>query len=141
MMSRTIWIAGVCLVVIGGLAATRMMSGGSAEAANDTTASLSRMIIPGEDTLSDADRGATAPEADDNPFFLPIESTIVRAAHAEMPAPKKRAVVRPAKAQAAATAKSASASKPGKAAAVPCRQLDPIARFLVSANLAPRCEG
>jgi hypothetical protein len=139
---RTIWFAGFLLLILGGLLAMKMVSA-TASASDDTlsdeTAALTQ-TIPGENTLTEADRGVAGPDADDAPLF-PVVSAIVRSAHAEyrpsaiMRGRTTRATAAPAKPRAAG-------AKQVKLTDVKsCRQLDPIARFLVSANLAPRCAG
>lgn len=105
---------------------------------SDETAALTQ-IIPGENTLTEADRSVVAPDADEAPLF-PIVSATVRSARAEF---RPSAIMHGRSARAAAPAKPrAVAGKQAKGTDVKsCRQLDPIARFLVSANLAPRCAG
>jgi len=150
-MVRTIWFAGFLLLIIGGLLAMKMVSAAASapdDALGDETAALTQ-IIPGENTLTADDRSVIAPEIDDAPLF-PIVSTAVRSARAEF---KPSAIIHGRVARtAAAPAKPHTAGKPSKATdkrtdkssdrstdVKSCRQLDPIARFLVSANLAPRC--
>jgi hypothetical protein len=140
---RTVWFAGFLLLLLLGLLAIRMVSTTTAtsdDIQNDATSALTQ-IVPGENTLTEADRSVVAPEADDTPL-LPLESNAVRSARAEYrPSdvmrrrPGSPARVVPAKPR-------APISKQAKTAEMKsCRQLDPIARFLVSANLAPPCAG
>ena len=105
--------------------------------AGETTSSLIREPIPGVDTLSEADRSfETAPIDLNESARLPLVSKVVRAegrgasAARRANAAGKPAVLRPARREAA----------PVKTAAVPCKQLDPIARFLASAKIGPRCQ-
>ncbi|BAM86372.1 conserved hypothetical protein [Bradyrhizobium oligotrophicum S58] len=105
--------------------------------AGETTSSLIRESIPGVDTLSETDRSfETAPIDLNEGARLPLVSKAVRAegrgasAARRTNAAGKAAVLRPAKREAA----------PVKTAAVPCKQLDPIARFLASAKIGPRCQ-
>jgi hypothetical protein len=142
-MVRTIWFAGFLLLIIGGLLAMKMVSATASSAddgTGDETAALTQMIIPGENTLTEADRSVVAPDPDDAPAF-PIVSATVRSARAQF---RPSAVMhgRTARTAAAPAKPRASAAKQAKSTdAKSCRQLDPIARFLVSANLAPRCAG
>jgi hypothetical protein len=139
---RTIWFAGFLLLIIGGLLAMKMVSATASnpdDGLSDETAALTR-VVPGENTLTEADRSVVAPDADEAPPF-PIVSATVRSARAEfrpsaiMHGRSARTAAEPAKPRAAA-------GKQAKSTDVKsCRQLDPIARFLVSANLAPRCAG
>jgi hypothetical protein len=148
-MVRTIWFAGFLLLIIGGLLAIKMVSAAASapdDALSDETAALTQ-IIPGENTLTAADRSLVAPDADEAPPF-PIVSATVRSSRAEfMPS----AIIHGRTARtAAAPAKPRTAGKPARVTdkatdkstdVKSCRQLDPIARFLVSANPAPRCAG
>ena len=140
-MNRTIWIAGLCLVIICCLLATKMVLAAVSpgDLANDTTAALTQTPIPGVDTLSASDRGVDAPPVDFEQASLPLLSKSVRptggrgtaaGARQARTAASKTAVVRPVKRNA----------EPVKTAAVPCRQLDPIARLLASAKIGPRCQ-
>ncbi len=142
---RTIWIAGLCLLMIAGLLATKVVSAAvsaSSESQFDATASLERIPIPGIDTLTEADRNAAMPLANtDDAGGLPILSTVVRPTTETFRAGSTHRVRPAGRAKAAAHARSKSGSEPAKMAVAPCRQLDPIARFLASANLAPRCQG
>jgi hypothetical protein len=152
-MVRTIWFAGFLLLIIGGLLAMKMVSAAASapdEAPGDETATLTQ-IVPGENTLTAADRSVVAPDTDEAPLF-PIVSSSVRSARAEF---KPSAIIHGRTARTAATpAKPRMAGRPASATdksrekttdkstdVKSCRQLDPIARFLVSANLAPRCAG
>jgi hypothetical protein len=138
---RTVWFAGLLLLLLLGLIAIRMISTTTAASDNpqdDATAALTQ-IVPGENTLTEADRSVAAPETDDIPL-LPVESDSVRSARAEY---RPSAIMRRhAPIKAAAAKPHAATGKPTTAAEMKsCRQLDPIARFLVSANLAPPCAG
>lgn len=106
---------------------------------DETTASLIHAQIPGVDTLSDADRGVDMSLVDlDEGVRLPLVSKAVRATGRNTaaglrhphPTDRTRAVLRPARRN----------GEPVKSAAVSCRQLDPIARFLASAKIGPRCQ-
>ncbi|MGJ5133646.1 hypothetical protein [Bradyrhizobium oligotrophicum] len=105
--------------------------------AGEATSSLIREPIPGVDTLNESDRSFETPPLDLNEGArLPLLSRAVRAegrgasaARRAKPA-SKSTVLRPARREAA----------PVKSAAAPCRQLDPIARFLASAKIGPRCQ-
>jgi hypothetical protein len=140
---RTVWFAGFLLLLLLSLLAIKMIFGTATDAAaddqvSDATAALA-LVIPGENTLTDADRGIVAPDADDTPP-LPVESSAVRSAHAEFrpssTTPKRVRV------QSAALKPRTTGAKPMTAAdAKACRQLDPIARFLIASNLAPPCAG
>ncbi|MGJ4940861.1 hypothetical protein ACQR1W_09835 [Bradyrhizobium sp. HKCCYLS1011] len=78
----------------------------------------------------------------DDTAMLPLLSTTVRAASSRPQGGSTHRVRSSARVKASAHVVPAKrAAEPVKAAIVPCRQLDPIARFLVSANLAPRCQG
>jgi len=140
---RTVWFAGILLLLLLGLLAIKMVStttAASDDTQDDATSALTQ-IVPGENTLTEADRTVVAPEADDT-TLLPVESDAVRSAHAEYRPSDimHRHAGSPPKPAAAKL--HAAASKPTKAAEMKsCRQLDPIARFLVSANLAPPCAG
>jgi hypothetical protein len=138
---RTVWFAGILLLLLLGLLAVKMVSTATAasdDTQDDATSALTQ-IIPGENTLTEADRSVVAPEADDT-ALLPVESDAVRSARAEYR--PSDIMHRHAPTRAAATKPHAAAGKPIKAADMKsCRQLDPIARFLVSANLAPPCAG
>jgi hypothetical protein len=141
-MVRTIWFAGFLLLIIGGLLAMKMVSAAPSapdESLSDETAALTQ-IIPGENTLTAADRSVVAPDNDEAPLF-PIVSATVRSARAEfMPSAIIHGrAARPA--PAAAKPRTAAVKQVKATDAKSCRQLDPIARFLVSANLAPRCAG
>ena len=134
--------------MIGGLFATKVVSAavsGSTDQIVDTTATLRTDGVPGEDTLTSLDRNAPAPDAEDASGALPILSTIVRFTpepEISVPAKPQRLIARKKPARRLvirATRPAAKPNAPVEAAAIPCRQLDPIARFLVSANLAPRC--
>lgn len=103
----------------------------------EMTPALIREPIPGVDTLSESDRGVETPLIDLNESArLPLISRTVRAegrsgsVARRVRAGTKTTVLRPAKRNA----------EPVKSAAVPCRQLDPIARFLASAKIGPRCQ-
>ncbi len=143
-VNRTIWIAGLCLVIICCLLATKMVLAAVSPPGgmdDDMTAVVVHTTIPGVDTLSDADRGVDAQPLDvDEPVSLPLVSRNVRttgrnaaASHARGRRPNERthAVLRPAKRN----------PEPVKNAAVSCREFDPIARFLASANIGPGCQG
>jgi hypothetical protein len=135
--------------MIGGLFATKVVSAAvSSDEIMDTGVALRSNAALGDDTLTSIDRSALVPDAEDASGALPVLSAMVRylpeiepsavvdaakPVSRAKPATAKRPVVR-------ATRQAGKQSEPVKAAAaVPCRQLDPIARFLVSANLAPRC--
>jgi hypothetical protein len=140
---RTVWFAGFLLLLLLGLLAIRMVSStiaASDDPQSETTSALTQ-IVPGENTLTEADRSVVAPDADDSPL-LPLESSAVRSARAEY---RPSAIMHShagSPARLVAAKPRATASKPTKAADMKsCRQLDPIARFLVSANLAPPCAG
>src|SRR4051812_28331645 len=103
----------------------------------ETTSALIREPIPGIDTLSESDRGVETPLIDLNESArLPLISKAVRAEGRGAPAARranaagKPTVLRPARREAV----------PVKTATVPCKQLDPIARFLASAKIGPRCQ-
>ena len=104
--------------------------------ARETTSALIREPIPGVDTLSESDRGVETSQIDvEESAQLPLISKSVRAegrgaAGARRNKPNGGTVLRPAKRNGDAL----------KSAAVPCRQLDPIARFLASAKIGPRCQ-
>jgi hypothetical protein len=137
-VNRTIWIAGFCLVIICCLFATKMVLAAvtPADMTGETTSSLIREPIPGVDTLSEADRSFETPPVDLNEAArLPLISKAVRAESrgasvARGVKASSTTVMRPAKRNAA----------PVKSAAVSCKQLDPIARFLASAKIGPRCQ-
>jgi hypothetical protein len=141
-MVRTIWFAGFLLLIIGGLLAMKMVSAAASapdDTLGDATAALTQ-IIPGENTLSAADRSVIAPDNDAAPLF-PILSAAVRPARAEF---RPSAIIhgRTGRPAAAPAKPRAAAVKQVKTSDVKsCHQLDPIARFLVSANLAARCAG
>ena len=140
---RTVWFAGFLLLLLLGLLAVRMVSStiaASDEPPSETTSTLTQ-IVPGENTLTEADRSVIAPEADDTPL-LPLESSAVRSARAEYRPSDIMRRHAPSTARMVATKPHAAAGKPTKTAEMKsCRQLDPIARFLASANLAPPCAG
>ncbi len=103
----------------------------------ETTSSLIREPIPGVDTLSESDRSFEVQPIELNEGVrLPLVSKAVRAEGRNASvarranAANKKAVLRPAKRDAVSV----------KSAAVPCKQLDPIARFLASAKIGPRCQ-
>jgi hypothetical protein len=138
--------------MIGGLFATKVVSAAvsrSSDETTDMTATLRSDTIPGEDTLTGLDRNTLLPDAEDASGALPVVSSIVRFT----PEPEISAAVKPsqpvARKKSAATRRpiiratrpAAKQDEPVKAAAIPCRQLDPIARFLVSTKLAPPCAG
>lgn len=141
---RTVWFAGFLLVMLGGLLAMKMVSATAPDIADrldDATAALTQ-IIPGENTLTDSDRSVPAPDTSEAPL-LPVESSTVRLAHAEF-TPSTTAHKRPRIAK--RTTPRAAAAKQSKmtdktAEIRSCRQLDPIARFLASTNLARPCAG
>jgi hypothetical protein len=139
---RTIWFAGFLLLIAGGLLAMKMVSATASDSndARDDAAAALTQTISGENTLTDADRSVAAPDADD-PALLPVVSATVRSARAEY---------RPSAIMHGRTTRIAAVSAKPRAAIAKqvkttelksCRRLDPIARFLVSANLAPRCAG
>ncbi|MGJ4908922.1 hypothetical protein [Bradyrhizobium sp. HKCCYLS2033] len=104
---------------------------------SDTTSSLIHEPIPGVDTLSETDRSfATQPIEYNEDVYLPLVSRAVRAeGRSASPARRakaagKAAVLRPAKRN----------PQPVKTSAASCKQLDPIARFLASAKIGPRCQ-
>ena len=137
---RTVWFAGILLLVLLGLLAVKIVTTSAAASdgtPGETTASLTGST-PGENTLTEADLGVAAPEADDTPL-LPVESNDVRAAHAEF----RPSAIMHRHAPIKATAKPrAAAAKPAKVAeAKACRPFDPIARFLIAAKLVPPCAG
>jgi hypothetical protein len=145
---RTVWFAALLLGLLGGLIAVRIMVTAAPEvpdAQAEATAALVE-LIPGENTLTDADRSVPAPDADEAPL-LPVESATVRLAHAEFKppanAPKRiRTTSKQAKPRAAARqARMTDRSNDKTAETKTCRQLDPIARLLASANLARPCTG
>ncbi|MGY4304743.1 hypothetical protein ACVIJ6_001986 [Bradyrhizobium sp. USDA 4369] len=137
-MNRTIWIAGFCLVIICCLLATKMVLAAvsPADFDNETTSTVIRMSIPGVDTLSDTDRSVGAPVDVRETSALPLVSKAVRADGRGVStirrarAVYKRTVLRPAKRRV----------EPVKSVAVPCRELDPIARFLASSKIGPGCQ-
>jgi hypothetical protein len=140
---RTIWLAGFLLLLLLGLLAIRMVStpAAASDDAQDQATSALTQIIPGENTLTAGDRRVVAPDADET-SQLPVESHAVRSARAEY---RPSAIMRrhsgsPGRAV-AAKPHAAAGAKTITADVKSCRQLDPIARFLVSANLAPRCAG
>ncbi|WP_407157489.1 hypothetical protein [Bradyrhizobium sp. STM 3557] len=140
---RTVWFAGFLLLLLLGLLAVRMVSStmaASDDPPSETTSALAQ-IVPGENTLTEADRSVVAPDTDDTPL-LPLESSAVRSARAEY---RPSDIMRRHTGSPARTASAkprAAVSKPAKTVDMKlCRQLDPIARFLVSANLAPPCAG
>jgi hypothetical protein len=138
---RTVWFAGILLLLLLGLLAIRMVSTTTAaldDSPGEATSALAQ-IVPGENTLTEADRSLIAPDADEVPL-LPVESSAVRSARAEYrPSDIMR---RHAPVKATAAKPRTAVEKPTKAAEMKsCRQLDPIARFLASANLAPPCAG
>jgi len=138
---RTVWFAGFLLLLLLGLLAIRMVSSSMAasdDPPSETTSALTQ-IVPGENTLTEADRSVVAPDTDDTPL-LPVESDTVRSARAEYRPSTimRRRAGSPAR---GAAAKPHPASSAKNADMKSCRQLDPIARFLVSANLAPPCAG
>ncbi|WP_456712164.1 hypothetical protein [Bradyrhizobium sp. USDA 4353] len=103
----------------------------------ETTSSLTREPIPGVDTLNESDVSFAVQPVDRNEnVSLPLVSKAVRAqgrnasVARRAKAADKRTVQRPGKREAL----------PAKSAAVPCKQLDPIARFLASAKIGPRCQ-
>ncbi|CCD98725.1 conserved hypothetical protein [Bradyrhizobium sp. STM 3809] len=105
--------------------------------AGETTSSLIREPIPGVDTLSESDRSFEAQPVDINDAArLPLVSKAVRAdgrvgsAARRTKPTSKTAVFRPTKRN----------PQPVKTSAASCRQLDPIARFLASAKIGPRCQ-
>lgn len=139
---RTIWIAGLFLLLIAGLLATKMVSASVSMADDqqaDTPAAFNRPPVPGVDTLTEADRIVITPAAaPDDTRVLPILSATVHAApeKARAAARRLRSGMR---ARTATHAPAKRSAEPAKAAAAPCHQLDPIARFLASANLASGC--
>jgi len=138
---RTVWFAGILLLLLLGLLAIRMVSSPAAASNDDEATSALTQIIPGENTLSEADRRVIAPDAEDT-SLLPVESSAVRAARAEYrpSAIMHRHAGSPAKAV-AAKPRNTGTKTTNTGDVKLCRQLDPIARFLVSANLAARCAG
>jgi hypothetical protein len=107
-----------------------------ADNAGETTSSLIREPIPGVDTLSESDRSFETPPVDLNEGArLPLISKAVRAEG------RGALVVRRVKTSSKTVTRPAKRSaEPVKSAAVPCKQLDPIARFLASAKIGPRCQ-
>ena len=138
--------------MIGGLLATKVVSAAVSRSSDETadmTATLRTDGIPGEDTLTGSDRGVLLPAAEDASGALPVLSSIVRfapepeisvAAKPSRPVARKTSAA-PRQPIVRATRPAAKQDQPIKAAAIPCRQLDPIARFLVSTKLAPACAG
>jgi len=140
---RTVWIAGFFLVAVGGLFATRVVPA-SASRPEDTTVALRSGHNP--DTLTTIDRRAKAAAGADETVAVPLASATMRPAavghHSAAAVTPKRAVARTAAVAPAKTiAATSQAADQAKAAVTTCRQRDPIARFLASANLAPRCAG
>ena len=137
-MNRTIWIAGLCLVIICCLLATKMVLAAVSpgDLAGESTSALIREPIPGVDTLSESDRGVETSLIDINESAsLPLISRSVRAegrgaALARRVKANSKTVLRPGKRDGISL----------KSAAVSCRQLDPIARFLATAKIGPRCQ-
>ncbi|WP_315723529.1 MULTISPECIES: hypothetical protein [unclassified Bradyrhizobium] len=108
-----------------------------ADTAGETTSSLIREPIPGVDTLSESDRSFETPPVDlTEGARLPLISKAVRAESRGASVARrakvtsKKTVMRPATRNA----------EPLRSAAAPCKQLDPIARFLASAKIGPRCQ-
>jgi hypothetical protein len=138
---RTVWFAGILLLVLLGLLAVKMVTTSAAASdttPSDTTSALTQGI-PAENTLTEADRGVATPEVEGTPL-LPVESNDVRAAHAEFRPSEIMRKHAPIKAVAAKPR--ATAAKPAKVAEVKaCRPRDPIARFLIAAKLVPPCAG
>ncbi len=137
---RTVWFAGILLLVLLGLLAVKMITT-SAAASDGTPGEATSTLaesIPGENTLTEADRIVAAPDIDDTPL-LPVESNDVRAAHAEF---RPSEIMRKHAQIKTVAAKPRAAAKPTKVAeAKACRPLDPIARFLIAAKLVPPCAG
>ncbi|MGJ4927784.1 hypothetical protein ACQR1I_21250 [Bradyrhizobium sp. HKCCYLS2038] len=102
----------------------------------ETTSALMREPIPGVDTLSDSDRSFETQPVDLNDGVrLPLVSKSVRAGRnasiaRRAKASGKAAVLRPMKRN----------PEPAKTAAASCKQLDPIARFLATNKIGPRCQ-
>ena len=139
---RTVWFAGILLLLLLGLLAVKMVTT-TAAASDGTPGETTSALIqtPSNDnTLTEADLGVAAPDADATPL-LPVESNEVRSAHAEYrPSDIMHKHMR-SPARGAAKPRTA-AAKPAKvAAAKVCAPLDPIARFLISAKLVPPCAG
>lgn len=99
----------------------------------ETTSSLIREPIPGVDTLNESDRSFEAQAIEVNEAArLPLPSKVARSSLVarRAKAPTKATVLRPTKQPVA----------PVKRAAASCKALDPIARFLASAKIGPRCQ-
>ncbi|MDU1802892.1 MAG: hypothetical protein E6813_05510 [Bradyrhizobium sp.] len=137
-MNRTIWIAGFCLVIICCLLATKMVLAAvsPADLDNETTSTVIVTSVPGVDTLSDTDRSFGTPIDVRETTALPLVSRSVLAeargasAARRVRAAHKKQVLRPLKRHV----------EPVKTVAVPCRELDPIARFLASSKIGPGCQ-
>jgi hypothetical protein len=147
---RTVWVAGLCLVAVGGLFATKVVPASASrpdDTVTDATAALRSDADPYPDTLTRSDRGAeAAPDADET-VAIPLESATVRPAsaarHPATTVTRKRPTALARKVMVAPPKKMTQA-KPGADQAKPatgCQPRDPIARFLASASLAPRCAG
>jgi hypothetical protein len=146
---RTVWVAGLFLVAVGGLFATKVVPASASrhdDNLNDTTAALRSDGGPDAGTLTKSDRIAVAAPGADETVAIPLRSATARpasitrhraiAATRKPPTARTAAVAPPNK-----IAPAKQAADQAKAAVAACRQRDPIARFLASANLAPRCAG
>jgi hypothetical protein len=145
---RTVWVAGLFLIAVSGLFATRVVPASASrpdDMLTDTTAALRGDADPVVGTLTKSDRLAVAAPGADDTVAIPLQSATVRPAsvtHHRARAVTKRPTARTAAvAQPKKIAPAQQALDQAKAAATACRQRDPIARLLASANLAPRCAG
>jgi len=140
---RTVWIAGLLLVAVGGLFATRVVPA-SASRPDDTTVAPRSATGPNPDTLTTIDRRAEAAPGADETVAIPLASATVRPAsirHHRAAAMTQKRARTVAVAPATKIVPGKQAADQAKAAVTACRQRDPIARFLAATNLAARCAG
>ena len=140
---RTFGLTGLCLALLGGLLATKVVSAPAPEPVSAAGQS------PSQDTLGRADRftvvyvaGSAEKQPPEPTNTKPKKSELRANASLDRPAsaakkvavllPKPRPLIKPAARGDGGRSKNASDVKT-------CRQQDAIANFLISAGIAPRC--
>ncbi len=151
---RTFGLTGLCLALLGGLLATKVVSAPAPEPVTVAGQPGTKAPVPSQDTLAKADRFTVvylARSAENQPLLSitradrpePINTDPRTSTSLDRPAatakkvavllPKPRPMIKPVKPGEAGRFKNASELKS-------CRQQDAIANFLISAGIAPRCE-
>ena len=154
---RTVWLTGLCLAVVGGSFATKVVSAPGPEAVEAADHATKSRTDPLQDTLTKTDKFVVVyvvQSAEDSPSpstgseaaqpepIKPKPGTAIVGRDRPASLAKKVAVLLPRPRSMIKLAKNGSGIDRSKAAPEmkTCRQHDAIAGFLVSAGIAPRCE-